>query len=82
MELSQGYVVAALTALGIVLVILTAMGRIGHRHKRLTPLGGVAFACVVAGVVFGENRSLGLFLLGAGVLLAVLDAALRLRDRT
>lgn len=81
MDLNQGYVIAALTALGIVLVIITALGRAGPRHKRLTPLAGVAFALVVAGVVFDENRRIGYALLGAGVLLAALDALLRLRSR-
>lgn len=82
MDLNKGYVLLALTALGIVLVILTAMGRVGHKYRRLSTLGGIAFSLVIAGVVFDENRGLGFSLLGAGVLVAALDAMLRLRDRS
>lgn len=82
MDLTEGFVLVAVTALGIVLVILTALGRAGHRHKWITPLGGVALACIVAGVALGQDRWSGYALLGAGVLLAVLDAALRTKDST
>lgn len=81
MDLSKGYVLLALTALGIILVIVTAMGWVAPRRKRPTPLVGIAFACVVAAVVFDEDRRLGYALLAAGVLLAALDALLRLRSR-
>jgi hypothetical protein len=82
MHPTEGFVLVAITAIGIVVVILVAMGRAGHRRRRITPMGGVAFACVVAGLVLGDDGRIGYALLGAGVLLSVLDAVLRLRDRT
>jgi hypothetical protein len=42
--------------------------------KALTPLAGLAFACITAGIVFGEERWLGYGLMGLGVVLAVIDA--------
>lgn len=81
MDTTEAFVLVAVTALSIVLVILVAMGRTGHRHKRFTPLAGLAFGCVIAGVAFGQNRRIAYSLLGAGVLLSVVDALLRVRDR-
>ena len=50
---------------------------VGNHH--LTPLAGVAFALIVAGLVFGEHPVLRYGLIGAGVALAVLDIVRRSR---
>jgi len=51
-----------------------------HRQiKPLTPLTGLAFAFIAAGISFGEERWLGYGLMGLGVILSVLDAFLKLR---
>ena len=72
MDLSLAYIIVAVVALVVValLVILT------NRHKqqkRLTPLAGLAFAFIMAGIVFGDSRLVGYGLMGIGVLLAVID---------
>jgi hypothetical protein len=54
----------------------------GERRERLTPLAGVAFAFVIAGVVFHEHVLLGYSLIGAGVALAVIDIVQRWRRRS
>jgi hypothetical protein len=41
--------------------------------NRLTPLASLAFALVIAGMLFSEGRWLGYSLMGAGILAAVLD---------
>ena len=63
-------------AIAIVVLLVTA-GLVyftgWRKEKRLTPLAGLAFAFVLAGIVFGQERWLGYGLLGMGVILAVAD---------
>jgi hypothetical protein len=45
-----------------------------NRNKNsLTPLAGLAFGLILAGILFGENRYLGYGLMGVGVVIAVID---------
>jgi hypothetical protein len=41
--------------------------------KRISPLAGLAFAFILAGIFFNSNRSLGYGLIGVGVILAIID---------
>jgi hypothetical protein len=75
---SQIYVATSILALLIIVVMLLLTTR-SRREGRLRPLTVLAFACVVAGLIFGENRLLGYSLFGVGVLLAVIDMIARLR---
>ena len=72
MSASPIYIAISIAALGIIALSLV-LGRRGGKEKRLTPLAGVAFALVVAGLVFGGDRLVGYSLLGIGVILAVVD---------
>ncbi len=69
---SDPYILIAVVVL-IAVVILAFV--LGHRevHNRITPLAGLAFAFVVAGLIFGQDRIIGYGLLGIGVILAVID---------
>lgn len=63
-------------AIAIVVLVVTAglvYFAVRHEEKRLTPLAGLAFAFVLAGIVFGQERWLGYGLLGMGVILTVTD---------
>jgi hypothetical protein len=68
--------VAVLLAL-LVMVFLQG-GKAGA--KKLTPMAGLAFAFVIAGIVFGEARLLGYMLLTIGVILAMGDIAQKSRS--
>jgi hypothetical protein len=69
---SLPYIAISIVALVIVAVLVFAIrGKEGH--NRLSTLSGIAFGCIIAGLLFGENRILGYGLLGLGVLLAVVD---------
>lgn len=61
----------------LVLVLIAAMLILGSRFKRskpLSPLAGLSFAFIVAGIFFGgSGRILGYGLLAVGVVLAVGD---------
>jgi hypothetical protein len=45
----------------------------------ITPLAGLAFGCVVCGIVFGDDRVVGYGFFAAGIILAVIDMVRRSR---
>ena len=80
MSISQMYIAIAILALLVIALLVFFAGK--HRKKNnITPLAGLAFAFVLAGMVFGENRWIGYSLMGIGVLLAVIDI-FRNRNKT
>jgi drug/metabolite transporter (DMT)-like permease len=79
MNASQVYVLIAILALACIAAAWFFFVR-PNGPTPLSPLSGVAFAFVIAGIVFGENRWVGYGLMGIGVALAILDAV-RLRRR-
>lgn len=72
MSAAQAYILIALLALAVVSLLVLLSGR-GGRTRRLSPLAGVALACVVSGVAFGDERFIGYALIGVGVGLAIVD---------
>ena len=71
MNASQIYVAIAIMVLAVIAGLVDYAGR--RKEKRLTPLANLAFAFVLAGLFFGQERWLGYGLLGVGVILAVVD---------
>jgi asparagine N-glycosylation enzyme membrane subunit Stt3 len=78
MNQSQVFIAIAVLAL-LVIAVLFFLVKKEPGHKPLTPLASLAFACLIAGMVFGENRLLGYSLFGAGVVLAALDAVNKMK---
>jgi uncharacterized membrane protein len=76
MTASWAYIVVFVVVLAIVAVLAFFVGR-GKRANRLTPLASLAFAFVLAGLIFGDDRLIGYSLLGAGVVLALIDIVVR-----
>lgn len=72
MDASQGYILISIVVLALIACLVFFMNK-GKSTKRLTPLAGLAFALVLAGLMFGENRLLGFGLLAGGIVLAVVD---------
>ncbi len=72
MDASQAYLIAAIVVLLVVIVLVFFFARSGHQN-RLTPLASLAFAFVLSGILFGDNRAIGYGLMGIGVLFAVVD---------
>ncbi len=81
MGASQVFVLASIGVLALVAVLVLFVSR-GRRENRLTPLAGLAFAAVVSGIVFSDDRLVGYSLFGLGVVLAVVDAFNRSRAAT
>ena len=80
MNISQIYIVVSILVLAIVAVLVFLVAR-KNNENRLTPLAGLAFAFIVAGILFGDNRLIGYGLMGVGVLLAVVDIINRSRSK-
>lgn len=76
---SQTYILIALVALAVIVGLVFFVKHKGG--KKLTPLAGLAFALVVAGIVFGDERLIGYSLMGVGVALAVIDMFMQQRGK-
>ena len=74
------YVLIVIIAVAGVFALVFVRGR-GKRRNRLTPLAGLAFVFVVAGILFGDHRLIGYGLMGVGVALAVIDIVRRSKRR-
>ena len=73
----QIYIIIAIAVL-IVIAAIVFFKRKGKREK-ISTLAGIAFAFIIAGIVFSENEFFGYGLMGVGVVLAVVDIFLKRR---
>jgi membrane-bound ClpP family serine protease len=77
---SQFYILVSIVVLAIVALLVFFVNR-GKSENRITPLVGLAFGFVLAGILFGDNRLVGYGLMGVGVILAVVDIFRRLKSK-
>jgi drug/metabolite transporter (DMT)-like permease len=75
MDASQTYIAVAIMVLVVIAGFLYFTR--GKTGKRLTPLAGLAFAFVLAGIILGQESLLGYGLIGIGVILAVMDIIIK-----
>lgn len=80
MIFSQTYIITAIVALAIV-VILAFFILAKKQKKKMTPLAGVAFGFILAGIIFGEKRIVGYSLMGIGVILAFIDMIIKIKNK-
>ncbi len=78
MSSSAIYTLVAIVVLLAVVVIAFILGR-REPHNRLSPMAGMAFGFIIAGILFGDNRLVGYTMLGIGIILAVADIIRRPR---
>lgn len=72
MSSSQLYIFLIILAL-VLLFFLVFPFKKNKEQKKLTPLAGLAFGFVLAGIVFGEEWIIGYGLISIGILLAFID---------
>ncbi len=70
MSVPEVYLVTALVVLAIIVMVIFWIRR---KEYRISPLISLAFAFVVAGIIFGANRLVGYGLMIVGVILAVVE---------
>lgn len=80
MTTSQIWIAVSIVVLAIVALLVFVVVK-GRKENRLTSLASLAFAFVLAGVIFGDDRLIGYSLLGVGVILAVVDMFKRSRSK-
>ena len=68
------WVIIIIIALLVAASIFFLIKRIRKKRPvRFNPIVGIAFALVLAGILFGDERIVGYSLIGIGVLLALID---------
>ncbi len=72
MNASLPFILISIIVIVIVAVLFFFVSK-NRNENRLTPLAGLAFGFILAGILFGENRFLGYGLMGVGVVIAVID---------
>ncbi len=72
MASSQSFILISIIILAII-AILTNVIKNKNTGTKLTPLAGIAFAFVLASILFSENRYLSYCSIGIGVILAIID---------
>ena len=78
MNTSIVYVGIVIGALLVLAMLAYATARSG-RPGRITPVAALAFVCVLAGIVLGQERLVGYGLIALGVILALLDIVRKTR---
>ncbi len=78
--MSRLYIAVSIAVLLIVAIVVFVVGK-RKTENRLTPLAGLAFGFVLAGLFFSEVRFIGYGLMGIGVVLAVIDIVNQSRRR-
>lgn len=80
MNTSQIYIAISLVVLASIALLVIFLGK-SKKENRLTPLAGIAFGFILAGIIFGDNRLIGYSLLGIGVIIAVIDMFKKLKSK-
>lgn len=80
MNITQIYIAISLVVLAVIALLFIIIGKSQKRYK-LTPLVGIAFGFVLAGIIFGDDRLVGYSLLGIGVVLSVIDVFIRYKNK-
>ncbi len=80
MNTSQIYIAISIVVLAAIALLVIFLGK-SRKENRLTPLAGLAFGFILAGIIFGDNRLIGYSLLGIGVIIAVIDIFIKLKSK-
>ncbi len=76
----QLYILATIVIIGLIAVFKFFILK-KRSSAKLSRLAGIAFVLIIAGIAFGDQRLLGYSLMGAGVLLALIDVVLQRRRK-
>jgi hypothetical protein len=72
MSASPIWIAMAIAVLAVVALLIFFIDP-NQRASKLTPLAGLAWAAILAGLIFGDDQLAGYGLLAVGVVLALLD---------
>lgn len=80
MNSSFPFILISIIVLLIVAVLVFFVSK-NRSENHLTPMAGLAFGFILAGILFGESRFLGYSLMAIGVIIAVVDIFVKLRNK-
>lgn len=72
MSISQIYITTCIVVLAVIVLLVLLVSK-NKKARSLTPLTGIAFGFILAGLLFGENRFIGYGSMEVGVILADVD---------
>ena len=78
-DFSDAYILIAIVVLALIVLMLVLTGK--QMKTQPSRWAFPAFFLVLGGILFGENRLVGYGLLGAGILLAIIDIIIRYKNR-
>ena len=76
MEASQIYILIAISVLAIVGLLVFVL-RKDKKKEKFTPLVGIAFGFILAGIAFVNTRWIGYSFFGIAIVLSVIDLILK-----
>lgn len=77
---STAYIVVAIGVLAVIALLFVYFGK-KKKHKRLSKLATFALILILTGVIFGDSRIISYSLIGAGVVVCVIDIILKIREK-
>ena len=84
MSTSQIYIAISIVALAIIALLVFFVSK-NKKEKKLTPLTGLTFGFVLAGIyyvsIFGDSRLIGYSLLSVAIILGVIDIIMKLKKK-
>jgi hypothetical protein len=80
MNMSQIYIAISIAVLAAIALLVVFLGK-SRKENRLTPLAGLAFGFILAGIIFGRDRLIGYSLFAIGVIIAVIDILKKLKSK-
>lgn len=78
METSQIYVIIAIVALAILCAVIF-FARKNKKRNQLTPLTGLAFGFIIAGILFADSGRWTYSFFGVAIILAVIDMVMKMK---
>ena len=80
MEASQIYILIAISVLAIVGLLVFVL-RKDKKKEKFTPLVGIAFGFILAGILFSNPAWLGYSFFGVAIILSVIDMIIKLKKK-
>jgi len=80
MDISIIFIPIVLATLMIIAILVFVINKHKGQNK-FTPLAGLAFGFVLAGLFTGDDRFIGYSLLGIGITLAIIDIVRKLKSK-
>jgi chromate transport protein ChrA len=81
MDTSQFYIAMCIVILAIIAILVFVINK-KKQDQKLTPVAGLAFGFVLAGLFFGKQRLIGYGLLGIGLIIAIIDIVRKSKNKS